>query len=171
MKKGEKEIQESVYIMRHLQTALLGRPAIQKLELVARLNEITAEILKTSYPKLCSGLGEERRLKDAERYDARHRARVLSKLTPGQGVWIKDQGTSGAVVTSHSTPRSYIVEGPHGLIRRNRRHLVAMEPSTEPEVPEGDVVAEQVPPSSEESSPTPRTRFGRRVVKPDRLNL
>lgn len=45
---------EDVYIIKHLQTALLGRPAISKLE----LGSISIETLRTSYPKLCSGLGE-----------------------------------------------------------------------------------------------------------------
>uniref|UniRef100_A0A3B3CEF0 Gypsy retrotransposon integrase-like protein 1 n=1 Tax=Oryzias melastigma TaxID=30732 RepID=A0A3B3CEF0_ORYME len=58
LQKGEKEAKEVVYILKHLHTALLGRPAIHKLELVARLDNLTIETLKTSYPKLCSGLGE-----------------------------------------------------------------------------------------------------------------
>lgn len=60
LKRGEKQSEEDVYIIRNLHTALLGRPAIAKLELVARLDNIDMEILKTSYPKLCSGLGEVR---------------------------------------------------------------------------------------------------------------
>uniref|UniRef100_A0A087XQP2 Uncharacterized protein n=1 Tax=Poecilia formosa TaxID=48698 RepID=A0A087XQP2_POEFO len=127
-------------------------------------------LLKPFLPKQIVAQKEmERRIKDAERYNSRHRATVLSKLTPGQGVWIKDQGTSGAVITSHSTPRSYIVEGPHGSIRRNRRHLVAIEPSTEQQVQQSP--EEPTQQSLPELSPTSRTRFGRRVVKPDRLNL
>lgn len=60
LRKGEKEVMEDVYVTRRLHTVLLGRPASVKLKLVARLDSITMETLKTSYPKLCSGLGEVR---------------------------------------------------------------------------------------------------------------
>ncbi|KAL6455328.1 hypothetical protein MHYP_G00362220 [Metynnis hypsauchen] len=38
----------------------------------------------------------------------------LNRLTPGQDVWVTDQRAAGAVIGGHSTPRSYLVEGPHG---------------------------------------------------------
>lgn len=60
LKRGDKSAEEEVYVINHLHTALLGRPAISKLELVARLDSISIETLKSSYPKLCSGLGEVR---------------------------------------------------------------------------------------------------------------
>lgn len=60
LRRGEKEVLEDVYVTRHLHTALLGRPAISKMELVARLDSITMETLKTTYPKICSVLGEMR---------------------------------------------------------------------------------------------------------------
>lgn len=51
LRSGEKEVLEDVYVTRHLHTALLGRPAISKMELVARLDSITMETLKTTYPR------------------------------------------------------------------------------------------------------------------------
>ncbi|KAF3851481.1 hypothetical protein F7725_013253 [Dissostichus mawsoni] len=56
------------------------------------------------------------------------------KLTPGQPVWITDTKSQGTVVSSHSAPRSYIVDGPSGTIRRNRHHLVPF-PETVPHTP------------------------------------
>lgn len=57
MEKGCKEVSEDVYDC-HLHTALLGRSAICKLELVAHLDNIKVDTLKSNYPKPCSGLGE-----------------------------------------------------------------------------------------------------------------
>ncbi|KAJ8404554.1 hypothetical protein AAFF_G00338210 [Aldrovandia affinis] len=56
-KKGRQQIHEDVHVIRNLHTALLGRPAITKLELVARLDTVDLGTLKDSYPNLCSGLG------------------------------------------------------------------------------------------------------------------
>lgn len=44
-------------MVKDLHTALLGLPAILKLNLVARLDNVDANILKRMYPKLCQGLG------------------------------------------------------------------------------------------------------------------
>ncbi len=57
LSKGELTVQEDVYVVKDLHTALLGRPAILKLNLVARLDSVDANILKRMYPKLCLGLG------------------------------------------------------------------------------------------------------------------
>ncbi|KAK0150891.1 Gag-Pol polyprotein [Merluccius polli] len=67
---------------------------------------------------------KERRMKDTANFNKRHRVRDLSQLTPGQPVWITDTKSQGTVVSSHSAPRSYMVDGPAGSIRRNRHHLV-----------------------------------------------
>uniref|UniRef100_A0A671M6W2 Reverse transcriptase/retrotransposon-derived protein RNase H-like domain-containing protein n=1 Tax=Sinocyclocheilus anshuiensis TaxID=1608454 RepID=A0A671M6W2_9TELE len=71
------------------------------------------------------------REKQTASYNTRHRARQLSHLSSGQRVWITDTKTEGTVVASHSAPRSYLVESPQGILRRNRRHLVPM-PNIEP---------------------------------------
>ena len=54
---GKKTAIGDIYVVKHLHTALLGRPAIEKLQLVCRVDGITMESLKQQYPKLCSGLG------------------------------------------------------------------------------------------------------------------
>ncbi len=131
---------------------------------------------------------KERKMKDAQRYNLRHRAQNLNRLTPGQGVWVTDQRAAGAVIGSHTTPRSYLVEGPHGIIRRNRRHLIAMQPSPEqsssgaaeqtlggvPERPSTEQPAAAPPQQNvpePPSTPTLRTRSGRAVLRPARLDL
>ncbi len=57
LSKVELTEQEEVYVVKDLHTVLLGRPAILKLNLVARLDSVDANILKRMYPKLCQGLG------------------------------------------------------------------------------------------------------------------
>ena len=51
---------EDIYVVIDLHTALLGRPAIEQLQLACRVDSITMESLKQQYPKLCSGLGLQR---------------------------------------------------------------------------------------------------------------
>lgn len=129
-----------------------------------------------------------RREKDTEVFNRRHRARDLSHLTPGQPVWVSDAKARGTVISSHSTPRSYIVDGPSGTIRRNRHHLVPL-PDSASLGQSTRVLTEttETVPDPVSSSPSPvkspktvtrpsspvgtRTRFGRLVMKPQRLDL
>ncbi|KAI3374568.1 hypothetical protein L3Q82_021135, partial [Scortum barcoo] len=69
---------------------------------------------------------------DAESFNKRHRARDLEKLLPGDHVWISDAKTQGTVISTHPSPRSYLVSSPQGTLRRNRSHLVPM-PVPEPQ--------------------------------------
>lgn len=55
---GANQTTENVHVVKHLSTPLLERPAIVALGLLIRVASIDMEALKTSYPKLCSGLGE-----------------------------------------------------------------------------------------------------------------
>ena len=61
-------------------------------------------------------------------YDQRHGARPLPPLKPGDLVRVKDEqqakwSSPMKVKGTADTPRSYRIETPHGLMRRNRRHL------------------------------------------------
>ncbi|KAF3861250.1 hypothetical protein F7725_000026 [Dissostichus mawsoni] len=137
-------------------------------------------------------LERERRVKDTANFNKRHRVRDLSQLTPGQPVWITDTKSQGTVVSSHSAPRSYIVDGPSGTIRRNRHHLVPFPetvphtphtptPSTPPQPGEPTLGSPERPESPKQTpkghTPVrththgPTTRYGRVVVKPHRLDL
>ena len=68
-------------------------------------------------------LEKDRHIKERQRqnYDARHRAKELPSLEPGDTVWIPDQETSGIIV-DETTPRSHVVETSDGSYRRNRKH-------------------------------------------------
>ncbi|XP_065098142.1 insulin-like growth factor-binding protein 6a [Paramisgurnus dabryanus] len=66
----------------------------------------------------------EKRWMDSSNYDRRHRVRNLPDLSPGDQVWITDTRSTGTVMSKHETPRSYLVSGSQGTLRRNRRHLV-----------------------------------------------
>ncbi|XP_060798261.1 uncharacterized protein K02A2.6-like [Neoarius graeffei] len=122
-----------------------------------------------------------KRAMDAKYYNRRHRTHTLTDLSPGQEVWVTDKGTSGKVISNHTTPRSYLVDAPHGTVQRNRHHLIPMRTSPEQnsrgvqEQPSRDLSEESStePPLQTVSSPpsTPRTRSGRIVVRPTRLDL
>ncbi|KAJ8355031.1 hypothetical protein SKAU_G00225980 [Synaphobranchus kaupii] len=89
----------------------------------------------------------EKRRNDARAFDKRHGARNLEPLVPGEDVWITDARVQGTVVSTHNTPRSYIVQVPQGTLRRNRHHLVPLQTNS-------GVVDADEPPVGEDS-PTP----------------
>ena len=59
---GETSVTEDTYVTKGLKEPLLGQPAIEKLNLLARINEIQSqsyeERIKAKYPQLFHGLGE-----------------------------------------------------------------------------------------------------------------
>ena len=61
LKKGKHETEETVYVVRSLRRPLLGRPAIESLKLLKRVNTIvgmTDNSIKQQFPKLFTGLGK-----------------------------------------------------------------------------------------------------------------
>lgn len=56
LRRGAKETEEKVYVVKNLSMPLRGLPAIVALGLLQRVDSIDMEALKASYPKLCSGL-------------------------------------------------------------------------------------------------------------------
>lgn len=128
----------------------------------------------------------EKRGNDAKFFNKRHGARNLEPLVPGEDVWITDARVQGTVLSTHNTPRSYIVQVPQGTLRRNRHHLVPLQTNSgesdadKPLVGENPSVTtspEPAPPvvtSPSREGPTTetvRTRCGREVRKPQRLDL
>ena len=114
----------------------------------------------------------ERARADVERYNRRHRARALGILSPGEQVWVTDAKSPGTVLQNHSTPRSYMVDLPQGVVRRNRRHLLPLPSPTDGggSPPQQRTETETIPPAVVPQPDTvPRTRSGRAVIKPDRL--
>lgn len=58
-------------------------------------------------------------------YNKRHRAKHLSRLDSGDGVWVKDLQVYAEVIREANTPNSYILNTERGtIIQRNRWHLV-----------------------------------------------
>ncbi|KAL7870354.1 hypothetical protein SRHO_G00078510 [Serrasalmus rhombeus] len=51
----------------------------------------------------------ERRIRDTKHFNMCHRARDLTKLLPGEEVWVTDDEAPGAVVPTHFSLRSYLV--------------------------------------------------------------
>ncbi|ROL55227.1 hypothetical protein DPX16_5737 [Anabarilius grahami] len=43
----------------------------------------------------------------------------------GEPVWISDTKQKGTVIMNAETPRSYLVDSPKGILRRNRSHIVS----------------------------------------------
>ena len=60
LRKGEKEVVEDVYVVRHLQWPLLGRPAIKALGLAVRVERISKRQTEDVNPKPFQGLGQLR---------------------------------------------------------------------------------------------------------------
>uniref|UniRef100_A0A3B5QZY7 Gypsy retrotransposon integrase-like protein 1 n=1 Tax=Xiphophorus maculatus TaxID=8083 RepID=A0A3B5QZY7_XIPMA len=74
------------------------------------------------------------RQKQRQSYNRRHRARNMSLLHPGEKVWVTDLKTRGTVVSGAGSPRSYIIETPRGMLRRNSYHLSHTPGATETSV-------------------------------------
>ena len=70
----------------------------------------------------------ESRLQQQVNFNKRHRAAPLGTLSPGTKVHITSHDQPGTVVGKAEAPRSYIIETPTKDIRRNREHLVPLEP-------------------------------------------
>ncbi|CAJ1055538.1 uncharacterized protein K02A2.6-like [Xyrichtys novacula] len=124
----------------------------------------------------------EKRTSDAANFNRRHCAKPLSSLSPGQEVWITDTKTPGTVIQNHASPRSYLVDVPHGVVRRNRLHLIPLQSPSQDEA--GQQQQEPLPVLEQGHTPpalgspvpspgvsTPRTRSGRAIKQPIRLDL
>ena len=67
------------------------------------------------------------RAKQQQQFNSRYRATYITPLQPGDNVWVRDQDRYGTVVERAPQPRSYLVQTPNGVIRRNRSALVTTE--------------------------------------------
>ncbi|XP_077544863.1 uncharacterized protein LOC144158076 [Haemaphysalis longicornis] len=124
----------------------------------------------------------------AKAFNSRHGARPLPPLTAGDRVWVKNLNCPTTLLSAAQRPRSFVVETPRGVVQRNRRHLVRFQPdSTQDSAPhEGEEWTGHEKEESTRRSPTSgtvsapdsarspgsyRTRSGRVVRPPQRLNL
>lgn len=97
-------------------------------------------------------------------FGRRHRVKELPKLNSGNKVWIRDMKKEGTVVDKDKQPRSYTVQSDLGLLRRNRSALVKLPTSSQP------ATGRQGPPV-EHDGPMTRSRAGKIITPPDRLNI
>lgn len=123
-------------------------------------------------------------------FNKRHGARPLPKLSGNDRVCVPDAKKEGTVVRKASSPRSYVFRTDTSYFRRNRRCLVRLKRThrhnlsasgavseTPPELPgtERDTVCASAykgsPEPREDTSPAVRTRYGRRIVRPQRLGI
>jgi transposase InsO family protein len=119
---------------------------------------------------------KERQKRD---FDRRHRVVQRSELKPSQNVWIRDCQKYGVVRGTAETPRSVYVETDGKTLRRNTFHLTEVpstlmegEENTEPNVNQTQGSGGDRPCSEQEiRDGVYKTRFGRVVRKPERLNL
>lgn len=134
---------------------------------------ITPEQLLPQIPDYSQLREKEERAREKQKatFDTRHRSQLLEPLLPGEEVWIADQKTQGTVVRQ-AAPRSYTVETPGGMLRRNRRHLNR----SPPEGPTVELPGDQATASVCDQTPTPspegtvQTRSGRLSAPPERMD-
>ena len=117
--------------------------------------------------------------KQAGNFNARHAAKELPTLLPGDTVYMTDRERAGTVL-SETTPRSYLVQTPEGAFRRNRSQVIQMpqsDPEAEPHqsVSDSDNVDNRSTPVPTELSegqktyPT-RLRSGKSLRPPERFD-
>lgn len=96
-------------------------------------------------------------------YNRRHRVRTLPELPAETEVWVRSGNaqSSGRILTSASTPRSYLVSTPGTTLRRNRSHVIPKPPENPPESP---------PPMETPRIIMTRSRTGAELRRPERLN-
>ncbi|KAI4879857.1 hypothetical protein NFI96_004001 [Prochilodus magdalenae] len=123
--------------------------------------------LNTGWTDIVKLKEEEQKLRQRSRvhFNKRHRAQQLTTLTPDNHVWIKDTKEKGTVISQANTPRSYVIDSPRGILRRNCNHLVTtlVPPAEQTTSPEPDLPADQpVSPARAEQIPvqpgSPMTR-------------
>lgn len=107
------------------------------------------------------------RIKQKTNFDRAHVATSLSTLPTGQEVWLPDRQQFGSVA-KQQTERSYVVQTPTGVYRRNRVQLNKMPSVPDTITPSGD--PSSAPPETEVHQPSVTvTRSGRMVNKPARF--
>ncbi|GBM05605.1 hypothetical protein AVEN_202240-1 [Araneus ventricosus] len=126
----EKSVDEDAYLMMPVlrTTPLENGYSPAELLMGHKLRTNLSKAKKSLMPKIPEA--EDRRRKELKYgvnqkkyYDKHHRVKDLQELEPGQVVWITDQRSYGRIKAKHAAPRSYLVETPRGIIRRNRFHL------------------------------------------------
>lgn len=89
---------------------------------------VSSSTLKPAWPNLNTFKRKDKKLKVKQTtwYNKRHRAHTKPALQSGQSVWIKNVPNPGRVMSPADAPRSYIVKGQSGSLRRHCSHLRAV---------------------------------------------
>ena len=106
--------------------------------------------------------------KQKQNFDKRHRSHELDDIPDDTPVWITSEGRriEGRVVSPAKSPRSYLVETPSGVVRRNRVHLnVKPEIVLEPEPVTSEPSTDQLQPNRIVT----RSQTGSSARPPERL--
>jgi len=141
------------------------------------------EMLVPQWPDLkeFQKIDESFKLKQKRNFDRRHRVRELPSFDINQPVFVATREGSGIVpgrVVKETRNRSYEVQTPTGVVRRNRSDLHVrpeehpIELSTElPTTQEEPETMSQARPEFVRSPVLTRSRTGTNIRPPDRLNL
>ena len=100
-------------------------------------------------------------------FDKQHRTKDSDTIPSDTTVWITSEGEKApaTVVSSANSPRSYLVETPSGMVRRNRIHL-----NVDPSPPSDQSKAQIEPePDSDTRRIITRSQTGTVVKPPERL--
>jgi len=113
--------------------------------LMGRVIRSTLPTLDTKLNPKLPELDTLRRREDESRrqqklcYDKRHRAIPLTPLKPDTEVNITTHHEQGTILKPADSPRSYYVQTPTKVVRRNREHIVPLSPSTHTRSPDSKV--------------------------------
>ncbi|CAB4025773.1 Transposon Ty3-G Gag-Pol poly, partial [Paramuricea clavata] len=71
------------------------------------------------------------RSKQKKNFDNRHKAQPLKPLPPGATVYITDMDCTGTIIRPSKKPRSYLVDTPTTVVKRNRLQFLYYQPISE----------------------------------------
>ena len=100
-----------------------------------------------------------------------NRTQSLEDIPEDTKVWITSEGdrVEGRVVSPAKSPRSYVVDTPTGVVRRNRQHLNVDPEKTENPEPETNTEQSQPQSQTEPNRIVTRSQTGTVVKPPERL--
>lgn len=141
--------------------------------------------LQPSWPGIEEWAQEEseRKIKQKQNYDLRHRVKELVPFQPGERVWIHDENRPATVKNraQANKPRSYLVEASGSILRRNRSALQpyadeSLSSDEKPSTSDDKLFHQEDRPVAPEPAVIPedsvmRTRSGRLIKPPQRLDL
>ena len=137
----------------------------------------SSEQLRPQWPYLpdFEKLNKQFKKQQKRGFDRRHRTTAQPDISNETEVWITsgDSPVRGKVTQAAGGPRSYLVETPSGVVRRNREHLNVVPPLSQPEAdPTNSARTQEQSTSASRSQPErilTRSQTGTVVKPPTRL--